>query len=298
MTPRRPRSPYVRWLWLAAAAIVALLAAKAAATENNPTGPIPLMIKPPATIAPAAPAATELAQRMREAIRTACPGAAVGIDVVDLAGGTVIASLDASAQFYTASVVKLLIALDALKSADWQPDSAAADLLTAMLSTSDDDIADALWDEGGRGEIIERMTGLIGLPGTIPPDDLDQWGETRTTPRDVVTVLTYLSTRAPAAARDLILTAMRDTEQVSADGTDQFFGIPDALPGHRWAVKQGWMYLDDSLTLATTGLVAPAAGQPLRYAVVILTTQPVETPWADAESALTAAVTLIQPALI
>lgn len=287
----------MRWLWLAAAAVVALLAAKAAATGNNPTGPIPLMIKPPATIAPAAPEATELAQRMREAIEAIAPGTTTGIDVVDIATGTVIATVNAGSQFYTASVVKVLIALDALKRADWQPDSTATDLLTAMLATSDDDIADALWDEGGRDAIITRMTTLIGLPGTLPPEDLDQWGETLTTPRDVVAMLTYLTTRVPAPARDLVLTALRDTDQISADGTDQYFGIPDALPGHPWAVKQGWMYLDDSLTLATTGLVAPADDRPLHYAVVVLTTQPVETPWTDAESALTAAVALLQPAL-
>lgn len=287
----------MRWLWLAAAAIVALLAARAAATGNNPTGPVPLLIKPPATIAPAAPAAAELARRMQEAIETIAPGTTAGIDVVDIATGTVIATVNAGSQFYTASVVKVLIALDALKRADWQPDSSAADLLTAMLATSDDDIADALWDEGGREAIITRMTTLIGLPGTVPPEDLDQWGETRTTPRDVVAMLTYLTTRVPASARDLILAALRDTEEISADGTDQYFGIPSALSGHPWAVKQGWMYLDDSLTLATTGLVAPADDSPLHYAVVVLTTQPVETPWADAESALTAAVTLLRPAL-
>ncbi|WP_330179342.1 hypothetical protein OHB26_23070 [Nocardia sp. NBC_01503] len=77
--------------------------------------------------------------------------------------------------------------------------------------------------------------------------------ETRTTPQDVVQVLEYLNRTVPLPARTLVLGASRATTQISADGTDQYFGIPDALTGDTWAVKQGWMFLDTSTTLDTTG---------------------------------------------
>ncbi|MFJ9367615.1 hypothetical protein ACIRRA_24780 [Nocardia sp. NPDC101769] len=41
------------------------------------------------------------------------------------------------------------------------------------------------------------MTDLIGLTGTQPPSDPSQWGETRTTPKDVVAVYHYLSMLSP-----------------------------------------------------------------------------------------------------
>ncbi|MFG1647222.1 hypothetical protein ACGFMK_43670 [Amycolatopsis sp. NPDC049252] len=57
---------------------------------------------------------------------------------------------------------------------------------------------------------------------------------------------------------------MRDTD----DGWDQYFGIPDGLPGTSRQIKQGWMILRDALVLNTTGVVDN------RYVVVLLTQQP------------------------
>ncbi|MRH89736.1 hypothetical protein GFY24_20195 [Nocardia sp. SYP-A9097] len=251
----------------------------------------PEAVTPPTT---PQPTPATIAQQMQSAIEAASPGSTVGIDVVDLGSGAVLAELNTDQQFYTASVVKLLIALDKLESQDWQPDSDTTSQLQQMLSTSDDDIADTLWDADGGNEIVTRMTNLLGLTGTEPPEDPAQWGETRTTPKDVVTLFEYLDTTVLLPARTLILGALHDTTQISADGTDQYFGIPNALTGDTWAVKQGWMSLDTSTTMDTTGLVAAAPGEPLRYAVVVLTSQPADTAWTAAGAALTAGVTLLR----
>ncbi|MCC3315215.1 hypothetical protein [Nocardia africana] len=219
-----------------------------------------------ATVGAVAPAATDAtpaaaqpmspnspAQRMQNAILTAEPGSRVGIEVVDTTTGAILVGLNTDQQFYTASVVKLLIALDELKSANWQADSDTAAMLSQMLSASDDDIADALWDTNGGPGIVSRVAADIGLGGTVPPDDPAQWGETLTTPADVVRIYHYIDAEIPQPARDLILTALHQASATAADGTDQYFGIPDALPGTDWAIKQGWMTLDDSTTLNTTG---------------------------------------------
>ncbi|AYF75853.1 hypothetical protein D7D52_20655 [Nocardia yunnanensis] len=141
------------------------------------------------------------------------------------------------------------------------------------------------------------MADRLGLRETQPPDDPAQWGETRTTPADVVTIYHYLTTTVPQPARTVLLNALGGADQIAADGTDQYFGIPDGLTGDSWAVKQGWMTLDSSTTLDTTGLVAAAPGGPLRYTVVILTTQPADTSWNTGGSALTAADTALRPVL-
>ncbi|MFB7717023.1 hypothetical protein [Nocardia sp. NPDC056100] len=308
MARKISRSPRTRWVWLALGCLVAVIAvalsvpsAVAAARDTGAPGQHPVTttqpVETPVQVAPpTTPQQTPamIAQQMQTAIQAASPGSTVGIDVVDIGSGAVLADLNADQQFYTASVVKLLIALDELKSQNWQADSDTAAELTQMLATSDDDIADTLWDADGGGDIVTRMADLIGLPGTQAPEDNAQWGETLTTPQDVVKLLDYLNDTVPLPARTLILSAMRGATQISADGTDQYFGIPDGLTGDAWAVKQGWMSLDDSTTLDTTGLVAATPGGPLRYAVVVLTTQPADMSWSAAGAALTAGVTLLR----
>ncbi|PSR68365.1 hypothetical protein C8258_11175 [Nocardia sp. MDA0666] len=195
------------------------------------------------------------------------------------------------------AVVKLLIALDELKSLNWQPDSDTAALLSPMLSASDDDIADALWDTDGGPGIVSRVAADIGLGATQPPHDPAQWGETLTTAADVVRINHYIGAEIPQPARDLILTALHQASATAADGTDQYFGIPDALTGTDWAIKQGWMTLDDSTTLNTTGLVSTDPDRPGRYVVVVLTTQPAGTAWTTGGAAVTAAVTALRQTL-
>jgi len=252
----------------------------------------------PATTAAAQPISSDpVAQQMQNAILTAEPGSQVGIDVVDTTTGTTLVGLNTGQQFYTASVVKLLIALDELKSQNWQPDSDTAALLSQMLSASDDDIADALWDTDGGPDIVSRVAADIGLGATQPPDDPAQWGETLTTPADVVRIYHYIGAEIAQPARDLILTALHQASATAADGTDQYFGIPDALTGTDWAIKQGWMTLDDSTTLNTTGLVSTDPAQPGRYVVVVLTTQPAGTAWTTGGAAVTAAVTALRQTL-
>ncbi|WP_327145035.1 hypothetical protein [Nocardia sp. NBC_01327] len=310
MSQNKSRSPQVRWLWIAigviiAAVTVALSTAPSAlatvhppiATTQQPATAPPVTTAAPVAAAPGLPGPSPqaIALQVQSAIQAASPGTTVGIDVVDTQTGAVLADLNADQQFYTASVVKVLIALDAMQSQGWQPDSGTTAQLQQMLATSDDDIADSLWDADGGDAIVTRMANLVGMPGTQAPEDSSEWGETLTTPQDVVTLYQWLTTQAPPSASNLILTALRGTTQISADGTDQYFGIPDGLNGDDWAVKQGWMSLDSSTTLDTTGLVGLGPLQPLRYAVVVLTSQPADISWSAAGAALTDGVAQLRP---
>lgn len=303
MSSIQARTPRARWSWIAAGSLVAMVSLSAVgapaafATSHDQAGPGPAPEATAAALAPHPISVTAIAQQMQTAIQAASPGTTVGIDVVDTTTGAAIASLNADQQFYTASVVKLLIALDTLGSQGAQSDPDTTAEVTRMLSASDDDIADQLWEAGGNNAIIDRMVAAIGLTATTAPEDPAQWGETLTTPRDVVAIFHYITAAAPAATRDLILGALRDTARTAADGTDQFFGIPDALTGKTWAVKQGWMDLNSSTTLDTTGLVGTSPDDPYRYAVVVLSTQPAGTGWPAAGAALTAGVTLLHAAL-
>lgn len=230
-----------------------------------------------------------LAQRMRAAVQSVEPRAETGIEVVDIESGALVAAVNDDKRFYTASVVKLLIALDALGDDVGQQDSSA---VQRMLSASDDSIASRLWGAAGGTEIITRMSGKIGLTATSASSQSGQWGETLTTARDVMAIYRYLVNEAPLPARDLILDALGQAAEIAADGVDQYFGIPDAMRGCEWAVKQGWMWVGSSLTLNTTGL----AGPDLRYAVVLLSSQPAVS-ISSGGAALTAGIGVLREAM-
>jgi hypothetical protein len=231
---------------------------------------------------------------MQSAIAAASPGSQAGIDVVDTATGAQIAELDSGRQFYTASVVKLLIALDRLNSQGWQADPATTGQIEQMLSTSNDDIASSLWDADGGSAIVTRMAGLMGLSGTRPPGDPNHWGETLTTANDVVAIYRYLGTSVPEPARGVIMNGLQGAQRTAADGTYQYFGIPDGLAGADWAIKQGWMSLGTSTTMDTTGLVGSAPGQPMHDIVVVLSSQPANISWTAGGNALTAGVRVLR----
>jgi hypothetical protein len=165
------------------------------------------------------------------------------------------------------SLVKLLIALDALASDNWAtPDETTQQELHQMLANSNDDIADNLWTTHGGPTIVTRMTGLLGLTGTQPPEDPGMWGDTLITPHDMVTVYRYIIDQLPSPSRDFLLSALADAPQIAADGFNQYFGIPDGMPNTTWAIKQGWGTSGSQAVMNSTGLV----GTDLRYVVVVL----------------------------
>ncbi|MGH3687553.1 MAG: hypothetical protein ACRDRU_18710 [Pseudonocardiaceae bacterium] len=202
------------------------------------------------------------------AMQSVLPNAQISFEVFDRQTHTVLTSHNAGKQGAAMSVVKLLIALDAL--ARTAPDGATQRELHQMLADSDDEIADNLWTAGGGPAIVARMVGLLGLTGTRPPDDPGEWGDTLITPQDVVTVYRYITDQLPPTDRDLVLGALADSPQIAADGFDQYFGIPDGMPNTTWAIKPGWGTSGSQAVMNSTGLVGPD----LRYVVVVLVSAP------------------------
>ncbi|WP_068923884.1 hypothetical protein [Planobispora rosea] len=168
------------------------------------------------------------------------PGTAAGYVVFDRQAGRIVAHRSAHRKFRSASVVKILIAIDYLESHPSVPRRDQA-LLRTMLRVSDDAAATAFWNRGGRGRIITRTARKLGLTDTAPPPaDLPGfWGYTSLSALDVVRTYRYLLDRADRRVGDLILGHLRKAGRCGSDGFDQFFGIPRGVPGP-WAVKQGW----------------------------------------------------------
>lgn len=223
------------------------------------------------------------------AVQAVEAAATVGALVIDRATGTELLAINPDRQFRSASLVKLLIAIDVLAgpaSQTWR------DRTEVMLRLSDDDIASALWSVGEGPAIVKRTSKLIGLTGIAPPPVPGQWGDVLLTPRDVGQIYQYVMTELPEADRALIVDALTRAPRRASDGFDQYFGIPDGLAGP-WAIKQGWSNSATDIVLHTSGLV----GADWRFVVVVLTEHPRSVNWRVAARSVTAGAKALSPLL-
>ncbi|POM23751.1 hypothetical protein BTM25_23720 [Actinomadura rubteroloni] len=215
--------------------------------------------------------------------------------------------------FRSASVVKLLIALDYLQGRVRVP-AGDQELLRVMLRSSDDKAATALWKRGGQGSIVRRQAARIGLRDTAPPPAAlpGFWGYTALSAADVIAVYRFLLDRAPKRDRELVLGHLRRSTRCGTDGFDQSFGIPSASK-RPWAVKQGWSGFGEHPAVpcrAAANAVFRSAdlglGRPVlhttglieneRRIVAILTLQPAGAGFGASAARLTAFTTKIEKA--
>jgi hypothetical protein len=189
-------------------------------------------------------------------------GVTAGVAVFDRQTGSFTEQYNAHLQFRSASVVKILLALDRLW--DHGPDyNLPADdraRLDSMLRSSDDSVADDYWTEDGGSAIIDRMVSRLGLTDTAdpPPDYPGYWGYTALSAADTVRVYRWILDSAPSALRNIVMGDLRASTRCGADGFDQRFGIPASFQ-QPWAVKQGWSGFGETSDCADT--TASAAGR-------------------------------------
>jgi hypothetical protein len=194
--------------------------------------------------------------------------------------------------FPTASMVKLFVAEDILHRARTGRLALTRDdfaLLQAMIRSSDDDAASALWVRFGGGQMVADVAARYGLTGTAPPATPDQWGETITTARDLARFLSLLPAVAHRFDAAALQVWMRTATPIAADGFDQQFGVFGAVPGLP-AVKQGWMCcVDGNRHLHSVGVID-------HRVVVLLSEVPRDVSYDAGRAALTAAAaTLPRP---
>lgn len=199
-------------------------------------------------------------------------GADVTIALLDRRNGHYEAVAD-TVSFATASVAKLFIA-DDLFYRETTAELALTDdergLVARMLEDSDDDAANALWDEYGTSTIVDDVVSRYHLSDTAVPFD-DRWWNTTTTGHDLVDYYAaVLDGRGglDTAHRDELVGYLRRSHPTAADGYDQSFGIPAGLPDATdVAVKQGWMCCVDNRWMhLSTGVIGPDD----RYVLVLV----------------------------
>ncbi|MFJ8912116.1 hypothetical protein [Amycolatopsis sp. NPDC102389] len=250
--------------------------------EVEPEDPV-VSPTPSSSAAPGPPPKSVDSQALADLV----PGGQVSVVVYDRAAKKNTVSLKPDRSYTSASIVKLLIALEALQ-AGTPPGT-----VQRMLSASDDDIASRLWTAHGGPAIVTRWAGRIGLGGTRPPEDPGRWGDTRITAADIVKIYRYLLDQAGAGTRTTIMRALSGATESGSDGIRQYFGIPDAVGSLPWSIKQGWACCRGSRIMHSSG----AVGEDDRYLVVVLTSQPTSTTYAGAGRRVTEVVKALLPAI-
>jgi hypothetical protein len=258
-----------RW-WSVVAALVVGVVAVGCAAQPRPAArlseaaPTTTSAEHPLPVAPHAAEVPEpdLSAAVARAVEAA-GGVDLGVSVLDLDTGAA-AGLGADTPFRSASLSKLLVAVDLLTSGEVPQDD--RERLERALSLSDDDAMNDLWDLHDGLGAIDRVAARAGLTATRAPEDATQWGDVEMSAEDVTKLYRYVERDLPEADRDFVVTALSDASPTAADGFDQAYGL--LAPGVDAFAKQGWMwYLPDDLYLHTAGVVAD------RYAVAVLSVQ-------------------------
>ncbi|MFE6488405.1 hypothetical protein ACFVGN_36485 [Streptomyces sp. NPDC057757] len=233
--------------WCLLVAVLAGLTAAPARAAAPPAGP------------PGAPGEVRAAATAVEVP----PGVTAGVAVFDRQTGTFTEQLNPRLRVRSASVVKLLIALDHLWNRGPGYTLAADDRarFDSMLRSSDDASASYYWSQNGGSAIVDRMVSRLGLADTAgPPAGYPgYWGYTALSAADTVRIYRYLLDSAPAPVRTLVMGDLRQSTRCGADGFDQRFGIPASFEGP-WAVKQGWSGFGDTGSCSNTAAAAAGGG--------------------------------------
>lgn len=172
-------------------------------------------------------------------------GAAVSVAVLDLDSGA--AAAYGGGLFDTASIVKTdILAALLLRAQDEGRRLTAAEktYATAMIETSDNDAASALWRTIGEAAGLDAANERLGLTDTEGGEGM-LWGLTQTTATDQLTLLRQVfgdDSELSEASRTYVRALMGKI----AAGQD--WGVSAAADGSAWALKNGW------LPRSTTGL--------------------------------------------
>lgn len=226
--------------------------------------------------APEAAPSPDLQAGIRAASReAAAAGATMGVAVLDrVTGQQWTNGAPAGEALFGASLAKLFIADNLLyqqSAGEITLSPGERELLEAILTVSDDSAATTLYARYGGAAMITEVAARYRLPSLQPTNQPPLWELTTISAVDLVRWYdAFLRTASPTDA-DFLVSNLQASPERAADGFNQYFGIPRALPGQAWGIKQGWMGgVRDSTFLHTSGLLGPDN----RYAVAILVQHP------------------------
>lgn len=239
-----------------------------------------------APVAPPVPAADLVAA----AENAATPGMTLGVAVLDVNTGELAEGRDGGRHFMSASLCKLILAVDVLdrhRAEGRRVDPADLDLITRALSDSDDNAMNALWGRYDGAGAVARVAARLGLTASLPPESSNLWGDALVTAADMVTLHRYVLRDMAPQDGAVIVNALSAVNAVATDGFAQHFGLLHQGASPRRYAKQAWVpYAPAGYLLHSSG-VAYDGRTGHTYAVALLSIQPYSTD-GDARNRLSA----------
>jgi hypothetical protein len=210
---------------------------------------------------------TELQSRI-DALLTELPGQ---VGVALLRRGDLVFARDEMHAFRLASVAKLFILaayLDRTSQNERELEQWEYELLDGMITYSDNDAAEYLWEELGGTEAIVSFLNAHGFYDFVPADD-GSWGGAADTPTEVAAFVSGLldgSLLGPENTATALGFLGRVTEGQRWGVTG---GVASFDPEAAVLLKDGWYPEADGWLVNSAGFVIPSDGAPA-YALVIL----------------------------
>jgi hypothetical protein len=207
------------------------------------------------------------------------------IAVLDREAGESAAAGAAAEPTYTASLSKVVVAVDVVdrRAEGLVVTEADLDLLRRALGPSDDSAMNALWSRFDGAGAASRVAARLGLTATRDPRDPSQWGEMLVSAEDHLRLYDHVLAM-PAADRDLIMGMLAAAPARARDGFAQDYGLlAPGLTRGGVAAKQGWMCcFGQRYYLHSVGVLGPDS----RFVVSLLSIQPRAGGWAAARGGL------------
>lgn len=269
----------------AVVAALALLTPAACGTSGAADAPAPSVSTAPAPSAEGAAPGTKKscdeaagwgcawAPRLAAAttIADAAPGR-LGVVVLDRRTGKRWQTGDVDDLYWTGSTIKLGLVATALEQSRTgvrELSDTDTQRIGDILAFSSDDAADALWREYGRSALLSRFKSRYRMSHATYVDGFDEyWGFVKCTPGDLATLMDYILDELGPADRDLVVTGMRQTDDI------QHWGVWAAGPAVRPGNKNGWSEeKDDGQEHWLTSSVG-FAGDDERYVVAEMYSMP------------------------
>ncbi|MEJ3651604.1 serine hydrolase [Actinomycetes bacterium KLBMP 9759] len=272
--------------------VVAVQRAPARADDPVADEPAPTRVQAPPAAAAVPVPLTPASGTAGKVVASVPASAGLVVAVLDRVTGERALGPGATEPVYTASLVKLVVAVDILdrsRSAGSRIDDGDRDLLRRALSRSDDAAMNQLWVQFDGVGAPARVSAALGLTATTAPRDPSQWGESRASAADLLVVVDHVLTGMAPDDRALVLGDLRDATPTAADGFGQDYGLLDARAsgeGPPVLAKQGWMCcVSGERYLHSIG----AVGADQRFVVALLSTRPRGTGWDAARAELNSA---------
>jgi hypothetical protein len=200
------------------------------------------------------------------ALVAAKPGR-LGIAVRDRVSGAVWRAGEPEHPVWTASTIKLALAVDLLERArvgSLTLDATARQQIADMLDFSSNSAADRLWRRFELADRVQHYRDVYGISGLEFPAGYRYWGAMKCTTDGLLGLMSYVLDHLAPADRDYIVGAMRTVDRI------QQWGVWAAGRSQRPGLKAGWSIEKDPGGEHWVANSVGFAGPDARYAIAVM----------------------------